>query len=448
MSTSSRLALGTIQAEADSRAIFWAVLDALEQGGVRTQTFLSRACFAPHDGASVINGTRSRHLDSWLMTAETCRQIFLRATATADLAIVEGRYDAAAPNSSGGSLDALCDWLDLPRLVVIDCSQLNNCQLPVRPIADGLLLDRFASQSELHHWQTILESLWGIPVVGSIELLPQLREAIAALPGGQKPARELCAALGREFLRHSRLERLLRLASRRGISGDWDLPATDDPTAAPFAHGKVNVAVAYDDAFHCYFPDTLDMLELRGATVRVFSPLRDECLPPDTDIVYLGCGRPQDHASALADNHCLMMALKDHICAGRRVYAEGGGLAYLCQHVELADGALVPMIGALRAVARRNPLPMPPQAVELTLAVDSWLGTAGTRLRGYRNSNWLLEPTGCLTHFGVETDGQLDLIGRHQVIGSRVHLNFAAQPALLGRFFQPCPAALAWGATQ
>ncbi len=47
-----------------------------------------------------------------------------------------------------------------------------------------------------------------------------------------------------------------------------------------------------DDAFHCYFPDTLDLLELRGATVCDFSPLRDERLPVDTDIVYFGCGRP------------------------------------------------------------------------------------------------------------------------------------------------------------
>ncbi len=102
MSTSSRLALGTIQAEADSRAIFWAVLDALEQAGVRTQTFLSRACFSPHDGASVINGTAARHLDSWLMTPEMCRQIFLQATATAGLAIVEGRYDCGTGESSRG----------------------------------------------------------------------------------------------------------------------------------------------------------------------------------------------------------------------------------------------------------------------------------------------------------------------------------------------------------
>ena len=143
--------------------------------------------------------------------------------------------------------------------------------------------------------------------------------------------------LGRQFLRYSCLGRIATLATRRGVPSDWSTAAPDD--IHEISRGNVRVAVAYDDAFHCYFPDTLDMLELRGATVRVFSPLRDESLPPETDIVYLGCGSPQDHAEALAANHCMMTALKEHVCSGRRIYAEGGGLAYLCQHVETADGS-------------------------------------------------------------------------------------------------------------
>jgi cobyrinic acid a,c-diamide synthase len=213
---------------------------------------------------------------------------------------------------------------------------------------------------------------------------------------------------------------------------------------AAIERGNVQVAVAYDEAFNCYFRDTLDMLELRGATVRVFSPLRDESLPAGTDIVYIGCGSPHEHAEALAENHCMLMALKEHVCSGRRIYAEGGGLAYLCQSVETADGRRTEMVGALRAIARRSPARVGPTPVEVTLAVDSWLGAAGSKLRGYRNGNWTLEATGCLTRFVKEPDSELDLVGRHQAIGSRLHLNFAAQPALLGGFLRPCPAALAW----
>jgi cobyrinic acid a,c-diamide synthase len=461
MSILPRLAVGTIQPEADLQPIVWGLLDALEQDGVRTQTFLSRSYFLPCDGAAAISSNTPRHLDSWLMTPELCRQSFLRTAATAELAIVEGRYDQAVLNQraalseplsglaaiKGGSLDTLCQWLDLPRIAVVDTKLLNHCQLPPRPTADRLLLDRVHDQCDFYRWQTILESLWGIPVVGGLDECTQLRQQIAALPGGSKPPRDWCDALGERWRRYSCLQRVMQLATQPGMPADWSTTSTPDEQHLP-PRSNVRVSVAYDEAFHCYFRDTLDMLELRGATVRVFSPLRDECLPTNTDIVYLGCGSPLAHAAALAENHCMLMALKEHVCSGKRIYAEGGGLAYLCQHVESADGIRTPMVGALRATARRNPVRSQPEPVEITLASESWLGPVGTKLRGYRNTNWLLEPTGCLTRLAQEQDSEFDLVGRHQAIGSRIHLNFAAQPTLLGGFLRACPAALAWGQTK
>jgi cobyrinic acid a,c-diamide synthase len=464
MSILPRLAVGTIQPEVDSQPIVWGLLDCFAQAGLRTQTFFSRACFRPHDGASIISGIAPRHLDSWLMTPTVCRQSFLQAAASADLALVEGRYDqcgagfkpasglrscssvsprlGSADSTLGGSLDTLCEWLDLPRIGIVDVRRLSHCQLPKRPAVDRLLLDRVSGACDFHRWQTILESLWGIPVVGGLEECAALRQQIARLPAGQKPQREWASTLANELARYCDSQRLLRLAERPGIPGDWSQASVDESGA--IERGNVHVAVAYDEAFNCYFRDTLDMLELRGATVRVFSPLRDECLPPGTDIVYIGCGAPHEHAEALAENHCMLMALKEHVCSGRRIYAEGGGLAYLCQSVETADGRRTEMVGALRANARRNPMRVGPTPVEVTLAVDSWLGASGSKLRGYRNGNWTLEATGCLTRFVKEPDSQLDLVGRHQAIGSRLHLNFAAQPALLAGFLRPCPAALAW----
>jgi cobyrinic acid a,c-diamide synthase len=445
MSILPRLAVGSIQPEADLQAVLWALYEALEQDGVRSQTFLSRSCFTPHDAAAAITGNTTRHLDSWLMTPELCRRAFLRATEGAEMAIVEGRFDGANSKPSGGSLDTLCDWLDLPRLAVVDCSLLNNCRIPQRPAADALLLDRVVCECDFYRWQTVLESLWGIPVIGAMTEARELRKQVLRLPIGQKPPRELCTELGKLFHETTKLQRILELATRREIPDEWyDRHKTAEFSQRQMLSRKVRVAVAYDNAFHCYFPDALDMLELSGAEVRIFSPLHDECLPADTDIVYLGCGSPQNHAAALAANHCMLTALNEHVCAGRRIYAEGGGLAYLCQHVQLADGSMAPMVGALRAVARRNAVRVPPEPVEVTLAEDSWLGPAGAKVRGYRNGNWLLEPTGCTRRLIAEPEHELDLIGRHQVIGSRLHLNFAAQPALLAGFLRPCPEALAW----
>src|SRR5690348_8020477 len=127
----------------------------------------------------------------------------------------------------------------------------------------------------------------------------------------------------------------------------------------------------------------------------------------------------------------MLLALRNHVRGGRRVYAEGGGLAYLCEHLETPKGELVPMLGVLPAIARLSRQRTPVQPVEVTLAKDNWLAAADTQLRGYLNSNWSIEPTGPLGELLNETGREQDLFGQFQVVGSRIHLNFAAQPSVL-----------------
>ncbi len=201
------------------------------------------------------------------------------------------------------------------------------------------------------------------------------------------------------------------------------------------------MAIAWDDAFHCYFADTLDWLEAGGATLCDFSPLRDERLPEGIDIVYLGCGHPDRFAQALAENQCLAMSLRQHVCNGQRLYAEGGGLAYLCEQIELADGRRFPMSGVLPAIARQNGRPGRPTPHTLELRHSSWLGPASSQLRGYLGDRWQIVPTGPLRIDEQSTAG-LNLVGRHQAVGSRVQLNFATDPAVIDRFFAPHAAAL------
>ena len=429
-----RVALGAIQPDTDSQAICWALLEALVQAGCQAQHFLARACFTPRNAALAITGVGSRHLDTWLMPKAVCREIFVHGCTGRDLALVEGDFGPGdgVQCGPGSRLDTLCDWLDLPRLIVLDATQLSDCQWPERPNQiDGVLLDRVRSPVEAFQLQTAIEALWDVPVLGALEELPRLRAALTQLPCGAAPSRETCAELGEAFSRYGRLERIRDLAARR------DLPPVA-PALFPVAEQEpsdtsLTVAVAYDAAFHCYFPDTLDLLELRGAKIVDFSPLRDEVLP-DADVVYLGCGHPDRYAEALAGNHCMLLALRNHIRGGRRVYAEGGGLAYLCQKLETPRGQWVPMVGALPALARINPQPAPPAPVELTFGQGNWLGTSGSRVRGYLNTHWILEPIAGLTGYLAEPGHEFDLVGQYQVIGSRLHLNFAAQADFLQAF--------------
>ncbi len=431
-----RIAVGMIQPEADGTPMLWALMDSLQRAGLRVQNFLSHAYFTPRDGATAITGLAPRHLDSWIMTEAVCRETFLRGASASDLAIVEGRFemDRDGEPRDGGDLDTLCRWLDLPRLAIVDVRGLSECRLPPRPAGvTGLLLDRVENCAELFRFQTLLETIWNIPVVGSLGALHGLRDAIAAMPSGAQPPLDLCHALGEGFRQHANLGFIQRLAAQR----PFPFRAAGLSCALEAYEGPLRVAVAYDDAFRGYFPDTLDLLELRGATVCEFSPLRDERLPADTDIVYFGCGHPERFLPELAENDCMLLALKGHLCSGRRMYSECGGLAYLCQQLEMPDGLCWPMVGALPVTAQFHATSEPPKPVELSLSTDTWLAPAGAQCRGYLNPRWTFIRHGELKACAAAADHRWDMVQRHQALGCRAYLNFAAQPALMNRFFQP-----------
>ena len=461
MSCLPRLAVGPVQRGVDCRPVLWALLDVLDRLGLRVQSFFSRACLEEVEAATAITGAAPRHLDSWLMNTEQCRERFWRASRRCDLSVVQGCFadDSAAQQSiepAGSQLATLCKWLALPRLGVIDLPSLAGCELPTRrPDVDALIIDRVSCRCDFYRWQTILETLWGIPVIGGLENVPALRTTMSLLRSRREPPRDLCQKLGDHLLGYVQPSQLLELACRNPwppvverscVAGTCGraAPRSCRDDAAWKSPEDMTVAVAYDDAFGGYFPDVLDALEQRGVAVQDFSPLRDEALPADADVVYIGCGRPDLHVRELSNNHCLMMALRDHVCAGKRIYAEGGGLAYLCQQISLPSGEQAPMAGILPADARLAPIDGPPKPVELTLADDFWLGDRGQRVRGYLNESWQLEPIGRLASCAAEPQRRLDLVERHQAVGSRVHLNFALQPALLAGFLRPSAPALAW----
>ncbi|MBS0207363.1 MAG: hypothetical protein JSS27_00280 [Planctomycetes bacterium] len=437
-----RLAIGTIQAEADSRFLVWALLHLFVRRSLQPQHFHSRCCFFGVNGAQVASGEGSRHLDSWTMSAPLAQELFLRAARNSDLAVIEGRFDAALGNGhqveerhAGGSLDQLCEWLGLPRLALIDVGDMQAHGLPPRPTADAVMLDRISGGDELRRIARQIQDAWGLPVLGGLPELPRIRETIRSTPADAELPLPLCAALCDALERYAKVPELLRLAG----TGSW--PASDassdwEDARRVFESQPVTVAVAYDKIFHCHFLDTLDMLELLGATVVDFSPLHDDCLPEGTDLVYLGCGRPDLYQAQLADNVCMRMALLRHICEGRRVYAEGGGLAFLAEFLFTAEQQLA-MAGLVPVCVRADQPQQPLRAVELQLAQDTWLGESGLTLRGYQNPNLHFEPTGEVAQVCGGPVDECNLLAHKQVIGSRVHLNFAAQPRALCSLVTP-----------
>jgi cobyrinic acid a,c-diamide synthase len=443
MSHLPRIAVGTIQAQARREPVLFALLAALHAEGFEPALFRAASCLAAHDPARSLTGSGSRHLDSWAMTRSGCLRTIARAGAHAGVGIVEGAFDRAAPpldpdSPRGSSLDTLCDWLDLPRIAVVDVSRLDPCRVPrLAGSVEAILLDRARDAAHAGHWQVNLEALWRAPVLGWLDEAESLRSLCETLPAGRDPSPELCAALARRLAGNLRLDKLLALADR------WPLPKLPaDDLVLDLQQRPLRIALAYDEDYCGYFPDTLDLLEASGAELCDFSPLRSGALPDGADVVYFGCGHPERRPDVLARNHCLQQSLRSFAAAGGRIYAEGSGMAYLCREIVLPCGSRHSMTGLLPAVAHLADSAGPAEPVEVTFGADSWMVDVGTVLRGYRHPGWRIEPRGPLVTYAQDPRQRFDILGRGNVIGSRVLINLAANEHLLKRFAEPAEVVL------
>ena len=384
------------------------------------------------------------------MTRDACRTRLAEAYAAADFVVVEGAFESDAsglvdrdfccPGDVGGSLDVLCRRLDLPRLVVLDASTVEDCRFPSRPeVVDGVLLDGVDAIDVYARLQTSLEGAWGVPVVGGLLRSPELARQIAKASPTSPVPREVCERLIADFAKLVDERAIDVLAARTtipAVAGEAKSePCTTSNRCPP------TVAVAFDDAFCGYFPESLESLERGGAKVVDFSPLSHESLPEQTDVVLVGCGRPDRYAAELSANHCLKAALRDFARRGGRIYAEGGGLAYLGRWLTGADGRDYPMLDLFPFAARRARSAAAPLAVEFRTNDDSWLIPADTACRAYRDFAWTFDALCSVDHLTLAAD---DLWRIGDLIGGRLQLHLAAQPRLLERLFLPHrPAAFA-----
>ncbi|MBD0270037.1 MAG: cobyrinate a,c-diamide synthase, partial [Cyanobacteria bacterium Co-bin8] len=309
----------------------------------------------------------------------------------AEYALVEGvmgLFDGASGAHDFASTAHIARLLDLPILLVIDCSRLSRSAAAIlhgyrtfdpRLRFAGVVLNRVGSDRHLDLLKAALLPL-NLPILGilrrqdSITIpdrhlglvptaeLPQLRQIIDQL-----------ADLGEQCFDWQQLEPLLKLDPPReaveppfasllfGEGGGQEAEgrrqeagnerqnsqltthnfSTTPPPRSP------RIAIAYDPAFSFYYPDNLEILTALGTELVYWSPLEDNSLPENIHGLYLGGGFPEVFAEALSANKAVLQQVKQAIQAGLPTYAECGGLMYLCQSITDFAGNTWPMVGVL-----------------------------------------------------------------------------------------------------
>ncbi len=210
---------------------------------------------------------------------------------------------------------------------------------------------------------------------------------------------------------------------------------------------EYRLGVAFDEAFHFYYPDNLEALEAAGCELVRFSPVEDKSLPEGLHGIYLGGGYPEEHARTLSENASMMESIRSYAMSGRPVYAECGGLMYLSQGIESLDGVRYPLVGLLPTWTRMLESLKSLGYVEVELAADSLFGVRGEKFRGHEfhyselasnplsNGDW----TAAYGMLRRRADGRaFEGFQKGRILASYVHAHFASRPALVDRFVSIC----------
>ncbi|NJM69443.1 MAG: cobyrinate a,c-diamide synthase [Scytonema sp. RU_4_4] len=319
-----------------------------------------------------VTGRACRNLDPVLTSELYVKQCFIHHAQVSEYTLVEGvmgLFDGVTPPLSKGrgwggvndfaSTAHIARLLDLPVVLVIDCSRLSGsvaaiahgyCSFDQQVNIAGVVLNRVGSDRHLSLLKDALEPLQ-LPIVGVLR-----REENITIPDrhlGLVPTAELPQL-------HALIDRLTHLGN---TCFDWErlLPLLRTRGAGeqgrgcisifPSRHLPIRIAVAGDRAFNFYYQDNLDLLQQLGAELVFWSPLEDAQLPQDIQGMYFGGGFPEVFAQQLAQNNSARHAVKTAILSGMPTIAECGGLMYLCEQIVDFEGKSWSMVGVLPTTA-------------------------------------------------------------------------------------------------
>ncbi|WP_227766486.1 cobyrinate a,c-diamide synthase [Zhaonella formicivorans] len=403
---------------------------------------------------SYATGNISRNLDAFLTGEEKLKQLFLVSAAKADLAVIEGvmgLYDGHRNGDYKSSTAEIAKLLQAPVILILNVHSMAQSAAamvlgyklmdPEVKIA-GVILNRVGSQRHLQMVKHSIEEHTGIPVVGFIgrhEELTLPERHLGLVPLGEREELKNCFGMLAE-----RIGANLDVAKLLSIAHSaCELEAPDAMEIQSCRSEKIRVAIARDEAFSFYYQDGLDYLAMLGVEWVPFSPLWDKSLPGDISGLFIGGGFPEMFLKQLAQNTALKHEIADQAACGLPVYAECGGLMYLCQNIIDFEGKEYPMVGVVPASAKMEKRLVGMGYREYEVLLPSILAQAGEKIRGHEFHYSALLVQGQdfpWAYQYVNGEGQMTREGyaRGNVLASYLHFHFAGNPKAAAAFVEKC----------
>ncbi|NPV27519.1 MAG: cobyrinate a,c-diamide synthase [Firmicutes bacterium] len=435
------------------------VMAALANQGYRVQGFKVGPDYIDPGYHALATGRAPRNLDVWLLGEDQVARQFVRGAQGADLAIVEGvmgLFDGIQATRGVGSSAHVARLLRLPVILVIDGSgQARSAAALVHGFATfdptidlvGVIINQTRSRAHCQGLKTAIEEEVGLPVLGTVPLDQELNLAerhLGLIPAVERGCRgednrAYIKHLGQMVSEHLALDQLVALAE---AAPALDLGPSEELPVTPCFN--VSLAVARDESFHFYYQDALETLETLGARLVEFSPLKDEVLPAGVDGLYIGGGFPEMFIVELTRNVRLMESIRRFWAMGKPIYAECGGLMYLCERIIDLNGDTHAGVGLVPAISRMTERLAGLGYREGRLLRSTVIGEPGTVVRGhefhYSVVDYHDQSPAYQLYTATGEKRSVEGYAKGHLLASYLHLNFAGNPQLADNFLRWCAA--------
>jgi cobyrinic acid a,c-diamide synthase len=341
-----------------------AIISAFRKKGLNVVTFKKGPDYIDNGWLSFFSGNPCYNLDTFMVPVNKVIKFFTEKAKKYDMAVIEGNrglFDGVDVEGSVSSAE-LAKILKCPVILVVDCTKMTRSVAALingftffdREVnIKGVVLNQIAN---FRHEKIIVESIKKyclVEVVGAIPRFNDIKmpERHMGLLPYQEHERQREAM---DFINN--VSKYIDEAKIAEIANNTPMLYSDleFKKISPIGEG-LRIGVIRDRVFQFYYEENLEELKKYGAKIVFINSLEAKSLP-SIDALYIGGGFPETNVKSLSGNIELMTDIKSKAEKGLPIYAECGGLMYLCKALITNEGEF-PMVGIFPFKLKMFPKP-------------------------------------------------------------------------------------------
>jgi cobyrinic acid a,c-diamide synthase len=362
----------------------------LRNRGTRVQAFKKGPDYIDPSWLTAATGRPCRNLDLYMMGEGPLISHFFLHTSHCDFALVEGNmglYDGLEEDGKGSTAH-IARLLKAPVILIVNTEKMTRSVAALvegyrnfepDTMVSGVILNNVSGERHARKLVGAIERHSKLPVLGVVpreESLTISERHLGLIPFGEKDKNSLVLNKIASFVeKHIDVQGLFDLGRRAEEFVFWveEKKGIDKK--------EVKIGVFYDHIFHFYYPENLEALENEGAEILFVNSVVDEKLP-EVDGLYIGGGFPELYLEELSQNRALMDEVVRFVESGKPLYAECGGLMYLCEFVHFG-GRSFKMAGLIPAEVYLMKRPQGHGYVEAEIICENPFHPVGALIKGH-----------------------------------------------------------------